>query len=44
MLKHVREQDLSLFMELAQTPQVATPAETPLRSLIPAFMISELRR
>lgn len=44
MLDHVREQDLRLFLELAQTPDVATPADTPLRSLIPAFMISELRR
>ena len=44
MLRHVREQDLRLFMDLAQTPEVATPQDTPLRSLIPAFMISELRR
>ena len=44
MLTHVREQDLRLFMDLAQTPQVATPQDAPLRSLIPAFMISELRR
>lgn len=44
MLTHVREQDLRLFMDLANTPEVATPQDTPLRSLIPAFMISELRR
>ncbi len=44
MLRHVREQDLRLFMDLAQNSQAATPEETPLRSLIPAFMISELRR
>ncbi len=44
MLDHVREQDLKLFMDIAQTGPVATPEETPLRSLIPAFMISELRR
>ncbi|MEE8505884.1 MAG: flagellar type III secretion system pore protein FliP [Kiloniellales bacterium] len=44
MLEHVREQDLKLFMDIAQTGPVATPEETPLRSLIPAFMISELRR
>ena len=44
MLQNVREQDLRLFMELANTPEIASPAETPLRSLIPAFMISELRR
>ncbi len=44
MLAHVREQDLKLFMDLAKTGPIATPEETPLRSLIPAFMISELRR
>ncbi|MEX2453933.1 MAG: flagellar type III secretion system pore protein FliP [Rhodospirillaceae bacterium] len=44
MLKHVREEDLRLFMDLAGTPEVPTQADTPLRSLIPAFMISELRR
>ena len=44
MLEHVREQDLRLFMDLARSPVAATPEETPLRSLIPAFMISELRR
>jgi flagellar biosynthetic protein FliP len=44
MLGHVREQDLKLFMDLAKTGPIATPEETPLRSLIPAFMISELRR
>ena len=44
MLEHVREQDLRLFMDLARNPVAATPEETPLRSLIPAFMISELRR
>ena len=44
MLKQVREQDLALFMDAAKIPAVATPEETPLRALIPAFMISELRR
>ncbi len=44
MLGHVREQDLKLFLDLAETGPVAAPEETPLRSLIPAFMISELRR
>ena len=44
MLKHVREQDLRLFMNLSKQPEVATPADTPLRALVPAFMISELRR
>jgi len=44
MLAHVREQDLQLFMDLSDTPQVATPQDIPLRVLIPAFMISELKR
>lgn len=44
MLKHVREKDLELFMGMAKVDKVETAAETPLRALIPAFMISELRR
>jgi flagellar biosynthesis protein FliP len=44
MVGHVREQDLKLFIDIANIPTVATPEETPLRALVPAFMISELRR
>jgi len=44
MMRHVREQDLRLFVDIANLPPVATPEDTPLRVLIPAFMISELRR
>ena len=44
MLKQVREKDLSLFFGLAKTTPPATPDATPLRILIPAFLISELRR
>lgn len=44
MLKHVRERDLKLFMDLAREKPVARPIDTPLRALVPAFMISELRR
>lgn len=44
MIKQVRDQDLKLFFDLSHTPAVATPQETPLQLLIPAFMISELRR
>ncbi len=44
MLKHVREQDLRLFLDMAETEALADPEETPLRALIPAFMISELKR
>lgn len=44
MLSQVREKDLGLFMDMAQIEEVATPEETPLKVLVPAFMISELRR
>jgi flagellar biosynthetic protein FliP len=44
MLGHVREQDLKLFMDIAKTGPIAEPEQTPMRSLIPAFMISELKR
>ncbi|NBX73131.1 MAG: flagellar biosynthetic protein FliP [Alphaproteobacteria bacterium] len=44
MLKHTRPKDLELFMELGKIEPPATALETPLKALIPAFMISELRR
>jgi flagellar biosynthetic protein FliP len=44
MITHVREQDLALFMGLGKIEPVATPADTPFRALLPAFLISELRR
>ncbi len=44
MLGHVRENDLRLFLDLTDTAEVETPEATPMRALIPAFMISELRR
>jgi len=45
MLGQVREQDLMLFLEVSGTEEEAIdPEETPLQALIPAFMISELRR
>ncbi len=44
MMSHVRERDLQLFLDLSKAPPTATAEETPLRSLVPAFMISELRR
>ncbi|RMB52299.1 flagellar biosynthetic protein FliP [Sphingomonas sp. PP-CE-3A-406] len=43
MLSQVRDQDLALFTELAHKPPVAR-ADTGLSTLMPAFMISELRR
>jgi flagellar biosynthesis protein FliP len=44
MMRHVREADLILFADMAQIGPVAEPQDTPLHVLIPAFMISELRR
>jgi flagellar biosynthetic protein FliP len=44
MLAHVREKDLALFMDLSREPRPATPEAVGLHVLVPAFMISELRR
>lgn len=51
MVRHTRDKDLALFMGLAKIamPEVKgnkteTKAQLPLRAVIPAFMISELRR
>jgi len=44
MLAHVREQDLDLFIGMADVGPVEEVEDTPMRALVPAFMISELRR
>ena len=44
MMAHVRSQDLKLFADIAKIETVDDPKDTPLRILVPAFMISELRR
>lgn len=44
MLYHVREKDLALFMNLSNSAKPQTPEQTSLSLLVPAFMISELRR
>ncbi len=44
MMRHVRDQDLRLFLELSRSPANAVGEATPLKALVPAFMISELRR
>jgi flagellar biosynthetic protein FliP len=44
MLRHVRPTDLELFMDLSRQPRPASAEATPLTVLVPAFMISELRR
>ncbi|MGB4056464.1 MAG: flagellar type III secretion system pore protein FliP, partial [Alphaproteobacteria bacterium] len=44
MLHHVREKDLNLFIGLTKTEAPKDPMATPIQVVIPAFMISELRR
>lgn len=44
MLRQVREKDLALFIDLSREPAPAEPAAVGLQVLVPAFMISELRR
>jgi flagellar biosynthetic protein FliP len=44
MQKNVREKDLKLFMDLSGLPVPARPEDMSLRVLVPAFMISELKR
>jgi len=44
MMAHVRERDLALFADIAKVSDQQVMDTMPLRILIPAFMISELRR
>lgn len=44
MLSHVREQDLELFVDIGGVEIEETGEVMPMQVLIPAFMISELRR
>jgi flagellar biosynthesis protein FliP len=44
MMKHVHERDLQLFMDISKTPPIAQPKDVPIQVLIPAFMLSELKR
>jgi flagellar biosynthetic protein FliP len=44
MLRHVREKDLSLFIDMARASQPQRPEDVGMHVLVPAFMISELRR
>ena len=44
MIKNVRDKDLALFMDLAREPRPDKPEDISLRILVPAFMISELKR
>ncbi len=44
MLKHVRDDDLNLFINMSETGPYDMAMDVPLHIVIPAFMISELRR
>jgi len=43
MLKQTRERDLALFVELGRIPRPQTPDDLPMRVVIPAYAISELK-
>ncbi len=43
MLKQTRQKDIALFLNIAKTPVPATPADLPMRIVVPAFAISELK-
>ncbi len=43
MLAQIREDDLTLFVRLSGEKDIASPAETPIHILIPAFVTSELK-
>ncbi|WP_044564451.1 flagellar type III secretion system pore protein FliP [Azospirillum sp. B4] len=44
MLKHTRERDLQLFTDIAKIDKVTAAKDLPIQVVIPAFMISELKR
>jgi flagellar biosynthetic protein FliP len=43
MLRQTRESDLALFAKLAQQPPLESAEQVPLRVLVPAYVISELK-
>jgi flagellar biosynthetic protein FliP len=43
MLRFAREKDLALFLELAQAPRPAQPDDVPMRVIVPAYILSELK-
>lgn len=43
MMRNTREDDLALFMRMSGADSVGSPEEVPLRLVVPAFMISELK-
>ncbi|TCS73961.1 flagellar biosynthetic protein FliP [Sulfuritortus calidifontis] len=43
MLKQTRQEDLALFVKLSNHPPLQGPEETPMKILVPAYVISELK-
>ncbi len=43
MLRQTRRQDLALFIQMAGLKDLKEPSDTPMRVLVPAFVISELK-
>jgi flagellar biosynthetic protein FliP len=43
MLRQTREKDLALFVHISKTPRPKNTHDLPISTLVPAFMISELR-
>jgi flagellar biosynthetic protein FliP len=43
MLRFAREKDLALFLELAQAPRPQRPDDVPMRVVVPAYILSELK-
>ncbi|MGI9134409.1 MAG: flagellar type III secretion system pore protein FliP, partial [Rhodoferax sp.] len=43
MVKQTRQSDFALFAKLAKLPAESTPGTAPIRVLVPAFVISELK-
>lgn len=43
MLQQTRQPDLALFAKLAKVPEMQGPEQVPLRILLPAFVVSELK-
>lgn len=43
MLKQTRQEDLALFVKLSKTPPLQGPEAVPLKVLVPAYVISELK-
>lgn len=44
MIKHTEEKELKLFVDMARLENVTGPDDLPLQVVVPAFMISELKR